>query len=340
MKRWALDTPPDIQTIESPEAGVAVLAPDPNSTWLVTGSIDEAVRVWDLDRGKELATLIGHRHERNRADITGLAVVGSEPYILSSSRDMTIRVWNARTFKEVRVLRGHESDIEGLAATKDGRLLASTGGYDKRLILWNLHDGHELERIEGDSWWAGGVAFSPNGEFVAYGGNDATINIHSSVSRALAAKLAKQLYSWVRSIAYSPDGELLAATDGNTVNVWKTQAGTIYWRADTGEFVTKVAFSPDGSRVLTVDKDSVRLWDRQNGTQVWSYQRPGANISDACFTPDGRRLVVGCRTKPSILIFDAGADWQKQLAGKESGRLQWGLPVKGCCARVSRHRTD
>jgi WD40 repeat protein len=68
---------------------------------------------------------------------------------------------------------------------------------------------------------------------------------------------------WVRSVAFSPDGQLLAsASDDETVRLWDPATGQ-HERTLTGHVgpVRSVAFSPDGRLLATAGDDgTVRLW--------------------------------------------------------------------------------
>jgi eukaryotic-like serine/threonine-protein kinase len=75
---------------------------------------------------------------------------------------------------------------------------------------------------------------------------------------------------WVRAIAYSPDGKLIAlgrimdegvsihdAEDGREIGFWKSG-----W-ADSMEFL------PDGRRLLQSDQSGCVMWDATNGAEIW-----------------------------------------------------------------------
>ena len=108
----------------------------------------------------------------------------------------------------------------------------------------------------------------------------------------------------VRSIAFSPDGRILATgcDEGTTKN---TVHGKVWlWNTSTGEkllnqplehngWVMSMAFSPDGRTLATGCNDSkVSIWNADNGNESLNRSYEGEVLS-AAFSPDGKRLAVG-----------------------------------------------
>jgi len=113
----------------------------------------------------------------------------------------------------------------------------------------------------------------------------------------------------IRSVAFSPDGRLLAAASGNEgsasggVQLWNVQtrekAGFLPTRASSGagNGVGPVAFSPDGKILaLGTDDGTVLLWDvasrRRIGELATGMHGDGATVTLLAFSPDGKRLAV------------------------------------------------
>jgi Tol biopolymer transport system component/DNA-directed RNA polymerase specialized sigma24 family protein len=111
----------------------------------------------------------------------------------------------------------------------------------------------------------------------------------------------------IASLAFSPDGLLLAAGDDD--------GGVNVWRVDTGEDVirllahrlpvSQVAFSPDGSLLASASRDGrVKLY----ATQGWELQHElaseGGAVLSLGFSPDGEMLAAGAE--------DASWNWDLQ----------------------------
>ncbi|RKO87625.1 WD40-repeat-containing domain protein [Blyttiomyces helicus] len=108
---------------------------------LVSGSYDSTVRVWDLESGRAVHVLRGHRdkvysvgycHELRRA--------------ASGSMDATVRVWCTRTGVELFNLEGHTSLVGLLELTPTHLISASA---DSTLRIWSPLTGACLATLTG-----------------------------------------------------------------------------------------------------------------------------------------------------------------------------------------------
>ena len=115
----------------------------------------------------------------------------------------------------------------------------------------------------------------------------------------------------VRSVAFHPDGEQIAAASGDgTVIVLDARTGKVVQTlSGHQESVFSVAFSPGGRHLASASEDrTIRLWDLATGQEVFrrggqTGEFVGAAYSLA-FSPDGRYLVAGSEDRCAI-VWDA-----------------------------------
>jgi WD40 repeat protein len=107
-----------------------------------------------------------------------------------------------------------------------------------------------------------------------------------------------QLTDVVRTLAFTPDGTVLAAAGGNAqdfaIHLWDVLNGQSLGTLDghTG-IVWGVTFSPDGRLLASVSSDkTAKVWDWRNKSLVKSLDFPG-QVTSVAFSPDGQSLAVG-----------------------------------------------
>ena len=103
------------------------------------------------------------------------------------------------------------------------------------------------------------------------------------------------------AIAFTPDGERIAAGDGPQVRVWDVDSGSEVpsWIGHgsnhpiLGEHtgmprIASIAFCRDGSRALTVGVDAtIRVWNPIFGNQIWADRPAPCCVDHADISPDG-----------------------------------------------------
>jgi WD40 repeat protein len=124
----------------------------PDGTRLASAGHDHIVKVWDVLRGRELSTQLGHTE--------GIYSVAFSPdgwQIASASLDVKIKLWDATRSPGPRVYQGHDTQVRGVAFSPDGRSLASIG-LDGRIKVRDAVTGQEQTRFPEDralDGWAG-----------------------------------------------------------------------------------------------------------------------------------------------------------------------------------------
>jgi len=144
----------------------------PNGCYIVTGSEDGTIRIWDAETGDAVGKpLEGHTHW-----VWSVAYSPDGRHIVSGSSDETIRIWNAETGDAVgEPLEGHTSFVLSVAYSPDGRRMVS-GSNDKTIRIWNAETGDAVRKhLEGHTRLVQSVAYSPDGRHIISGSNDKTI---------------------------------------------------------------------------------------------------------------------------------------------------------------------
>lgn len=120
----------------------------------------------------------------------------------------------------------------------------------------------------------------------------------------------------VLSIAYSPDGQILASAGGDsTIRLWHVSTGQerAILRGHTG-LVWAVTFSPDHKTLASTGADqTVKLWDVATGKEVRTLGPAQEDNGSLAFTADGKTLAATAPT--GITLWDVAS-------GKEQATLR------------------
>ena len=247
----------------------------------------------------QIATLEGHT-----IGVTALAfspegtllASGSQDFETGRGEDRGVRLWDVEKRTELAALEGQSTAaVRSVAFSHDGAILASAGSGT--VTLWDVALREEIATLEGGS----AVSFSPGGDFLATGGrwDEYTVRLWNVATQRQVATLEGHT-DGIRSVAFSPDGALLAsASRDSTVKLWdvasREEVATL--EGHTAE-VTSVAFSPDGALLASGGgwgEYTVRLWDVATQTEVATLEGHGAEVTSVAFSPDGALLASGSR---------------------------------------------
>jgi WD40 repeat protein len=289
----------------------------PDGKLLASGSWDGTIKLWDTATGRELRTLSGYT-----GYVRSVAFSPDGKILASGSDDNTIKLWDVATWTELRTLSGHTGGVGSVAFSPDGRILAS-GSYDKTIKLWDVATGTELRTLSGHTSGVESVAFSPDGKVLAsgtcgkwepyyYGGylcDQGEIKLWDVAKgteiRTLSGHTRTSFSAKVNSVAFSPDGKILASgSDDDTIKLWDVATGREI-RTLSGHtwYVESVAFSPDG-RILASGSwdETVKLWDVATGKELRTLSGHTWPVSSVAFSPDGKILASGSFT--TIKLWD------------------------------------
>ncbi|MCP4695717.1 MAG: hypothetical protein GY862_02540 [Gammaproteobacteria bacterium] len=283
---------------------------------LISASRDRTLRVWDSKTGVTLRILQGHT-----AGITALATHAGQIFSAAADRtvrrwdaalphqqlfdlpDAPVSVAIAPEGDKAAVgfvngsLRlysllapsllweqetAHDQDIQRLAFSPDGALLASAG-FDDAVKLWQVKDNklYEQRSLTEHTKGVYAIAFSPNGQLLATAGNDGRIGLFKTGTEKKS-----------------------------------------FFQAHEEEGVNSVAFDPKGSKLVSTGDTDIRLWDINTAPPSLISVIPKNGMLWADFSPDGQWIAAGGRDHLiHVYTLHDGAE-QYRLAGHEDSVLR------------------
>ena len=304
---------------------------------VLTGGVDDTVRVWSGQSGRRIHTLTEHA-----GNAVAVAYSPDGEYVASASSDGTGRIWRTSDWGLSSSLTGHTNALTNLAFSADGEHIATTG-KDWTARISHVDSGDELFVLTGHRGWVESAAFrGAAGSQVVTASPDGSIRIWDGVVQPQLGELAR-LPAPVTSIevdgsrvhartsagreytlAPGSGAELrvaavprrrprrVVAPDGTSATirgrtVLLRRAGRTRTLRGHRDRVTSVSFSPLGDLVVTASVDhDARIWDASTGELVRAFQHTTA-VHDAQFSPDGRWLVASA-LRASVWDADDGVN--------------------------------
>ncbi|MFK7738544.1 MAG: WD40 repeat domain-containing protein [Pirellulaceae bacterium] len=181
----------------------------PDAKTLVTTDYSGAIKIWDVERGRELSTLTVDKNELKALEFvspTSVVCVGNETTI-----------WNIET-REKQTLSEDRIRFPGVSITPDGDWLAYAD-EDAELHFWDLNAsqaGTNIDRCVGSI-----IDFSPDGKLIATYGHESQIEIWSRDAKQKVQVIDAD-GTQVVGLKWLPQGLLLLANNGGRIRIWGT----------------------------------------------------------------------------------------------------------------------
>lgn len=241
--------------------------------------------------------------DAHSAEVYSVAISGSQV----ASADMTglVKVWDlyGRTPPVTAPVRGHFVDFG-----PDGRLAIASAdwlGGNSQVVLWRPGDSGPARRFALTMpARPSRIAYSTDGRWIAVVGDDSHVYVWDTTRPGSPTSLGYTGGS--SALAFGPRGQLVLASDDNTVRIWNVAATRppIMIRLPEDLFPTAVAVSPDGRGIAVGGAGKVMVWPAGGRSGPRLYRSPEHWYTSVAFSPDGRRIAAGTSER-TIRIWDA-----------------------------------
>ena len=271
--------------IQGHRAPIRFISFSPDSKTLVSNSIDGTTKLWSFRNYGSAETLEGQVGVGISPDGGTLATLGV---------DGRLRLRDFATRREVETF-----GVEEIAKSRSStRLGFSPGGkvlvvlrdryLTGKLELWNLVSKEKVADFGENGL---DFAVSPDGRLVAtvvFKNRELSVVLWNAATRKILSS-----FKGGGSIAFSPNGTILAIGYDNEIRLVNT--------SDLNESVpplqissrTAMAFSPDGKILATALGTVLQIWDFKSGNQIGELKGHLSFINFLAFSPDGSRLLTG-----------------------------------------------
>jgi len=299
--------------------------------WIISGSNDLTIRVWEVSTGRCIRTFRGHTHS-----VRGVYLTPNGARLLSLSGNNGLRLWDTQLLcspkkplrvpmllsrvvsteetvrtrnvfedylKSAKDAAAEEKYDETLQWIREMRKLEGFETYRKSFSPWKLAGRFSVksesigawcsQTYDGDGGEVRAAALSDDARLIVSGGWDGRIRLwHAPTGRCLREFNGHS--DWVRSIALTPDDrKVVSAGWDKTIRVWDVSTGEcLHVLTGHTKQIESVRLAFDGRIAVSAGWDGfVRLWNLTEGVPVRSIETHEGRINDVAVTNDGRTIL-------------------------------------------------
>ncbi len=250
--------------------------------------------IWDSHTGQAIREFaeVGN-------GVKDLSLGPSGEQIAVACADGEIRVWDLKgSATPVQVLSGRGASVVHAVAYAPRGDRVAAACFDGSIQIWDPTTGEFIERLPIHRGNASGVAYSPDGNWLATTGRDGVLYIRNAST--LAEEKRFTITANATALTFSPDSRYVAlGSYAGQVHVWElhTNPPNAWVYSADASYVRSVHFSPDcRCMAICFHGGPPRVVEIGTGKVIAEFRGHERGAMRAAFSPDGRR------------VFTSGAD--------------------------------
>ena len=295
---------------------------------LVSCSLDNTIRIWDVESGRERQKLLP-----TEGVINTVAISPDGRRLAYGARDGTVSMRDLRSGAQLYKLGLSGGEVTGLAFTADGQYLVASGTKpqgDATLGIFRAANGDGVRQITVEWDDAMPLIVTPDGRLISSGTvSDEPSKLGLFVWDLRSGRVRHQYP--ILADAISPDGRWAAWVDyksGPKINLFDLESGKLARTlAPPFPLVLRLDFTRDGRRILATQRDAstIVLWDTGTGAEVQKLTGDQSKLTTVAFSADGKRVAAAGYDGYNIKVWDVGSAKLVETFPREAAETAAGL---------------
>ncbi len=275
--------------------------------------------VWDVASRRQVFKATGLP---NRVYISALS---PDNKTFAAGCNQTIWLYDIPSGTLREQIKTPHSFIRGLRFSPDGSTLASSGGEDGAIVLWDTATWEPKGTLSGHGSRVRGLSFTHDGKTLVSAGTDQGVLVWDVASQTQSGALQQPTVRPSETeaprflaIAYAPSGQQVAAAgEDGRISIYDLATGKVLhsWQAHD-DAVATLAYSPDGQTLASGGYDKVvQLWNASTGAPLRKLNGHKGWVVSLAFSPDGSQLASGSYDRSIIVWHSADGTQRRVLEG-------------------------
>ncbi|XP_073347533.1 cell division cycle protein 20 homolog [Pagrus major] len=260
---------------------------DWSSRNIMAVALHNSVYLWDATQGDIILLM---KLEREEDYICSLSWTKEGSYLAIGTSDCKVQLWDVENQKRLRSMASHTARVGSLSWNDHVLSSGSRSGHihhhDVRVAE------HHISTLTGHSQEVCGLQWSPDGRYLASGGNDNLVCVWSR-AQSQPVRCWSEHQGAVKALAWCSWQPSILATGGGTsdrhIRIWNVNSGSCISSLDTQSQISSLAFAPNYKELVSAHgyaHNSVVIWKYPSLTKVAELNGHEDRVLSLTMSPD------------------------------------------------------
>uniref|UniRef100_H3DCT1 Cell division cycle 20 homolog n=1 Tax=Tetraodon nigroviridis TaxID=99883 RepID=H3DCT1_TETNG len=252
------------------------------------------VYLWDATQG-DIIFLMTLESEDDY--VCSLSWTKDGSYLAVGTSDCKVQLWDVENQKRLRSMASHTARVGSLSWNDH---ILSSGSRSGHIHHHDVRVAeHHICTLAGHSQEVCGLQWSPDGRYLASGGNDNLLCVWPRVPEGSPGNRSQAIHKWsehqgaIKALAWCPWQPNILASGGGTsdrhIRIWNVNSGSCVSSLDTQSQVSSLVFAPNYKELVSAHgyaHNNVVIWKYPSLTKVVELHGHGDRVFNVALSPD------------------------------------------------------
>ncbi|XP_068197130.1 cell division cycle protein 20 homolog [Antennarius striatus] len=257
-------------------------------------ALHNSVYLWNASQGDIILLM---KLEREEDYVSSLSWTKEGSYLAIGTSDCNVQLWDVENQKRLRSMAGHTARVGSLSWNEHVLSSGSRSGHIQH------HDvrvaEHHICTLTSHSQEVCGLQWSPDGRYLASGGNDNLVYVWPRVQQGSVSNARQSVCSWsehqgaVKALAWCPWQPNILASGGGTsdrhIRTWNVNSKSCLTSFDTQSQISSLVFVPNYKELVSAHgyaHNNVVIWKYPSLTKVAELNGHKDRVLSLTLNPD------------------------------------------------------